>query len=72
MTVIDRFEGEYAILVSENGRISILREQLPPEVAEGDVLICKNDSYLINKEATSRKRRQTRARIRRLIKEDKQ
>ncbi|MBO4493248.1 MAG: DUF3006 domain-containing protein [Ruminococcus sp.] len=72
MTVIDRFEGGYAVLASENGSINITREQLPPEAAEGDVLIFKNDSYLINKEATSRKRRQTRARLRRLIKEDKQ
>ena len=72
MTVIDRFEGGYAVLASENGSISISREQLPPEAAEGDVLIFKNDSYLINKEATSRKRRQTRARLRRLIKEDEQ
>ena len=72
MTVIDRFEGGYAVLASENGSISIPREQLPPEAAEGDVLICKNGSYLINKEATARKRRQTRTRLRRLIKEDKQ
>ena len=72
MTVIDRFEGGYAVLVSESGSITILREQLPPEAAEGDVLIHKNDSYLINKEATANKRRQTRSRLRKLIKGDKQ
>ena len=72
MTVIDRFEGGYAVLVSESGSITIPKEQLPPEAAEGDVLIHKNDSYLINKEATAKKRRQTQSRLRKLIKGDKQ
>ena len=72
MTVIDRFEGGYAVLVSESGSITVPADELPAGAAEGDVLIYQNDSYLINKEATAKKRRQTRARLRKLIKGDKQ
>lgn len=72
MTVIDRFEGGYAVLVSENSSITVPADELPAGAAEGDVLIYQNDSYLINKEATAKKRRQTRARLRKLIKGDKQ
>ena len=38
MTVLDRFEGGYAVLETENGTVTVLRSSLPEEVREGDVL----------------------------------
>ena len=72
MTVIDRFEGEYAVLETENGMITLLRSELPEGAAEGDILLYRNGSYTADKTAAAKKRRQTRARLRRLIKGDKQ
>lgn len=70
MLVIDRFEGGYAVIVSGSRNFTVPREQLPQEAAEGDVLIKKDDSFIINKRLTDRKRRQTGDKLRKLIKGD--
>ena len=71
MTVIDRFENEYAVLVNENGTFSIPKSKLSPDAAEGDVILIQEGRYVIDKKATAKKRKQIYVKLQRLIKEDK-
>lgn len=51
--VIDRFEGEYTILLDSNGRqYDVVTEDLPNEVVEGDILKCDDGIFAINEEET--------------------
>ena len=54
MLSIERFIGDTAVCVDENGvKIDIPREKLPKKAAEGDILIKgSNGRYRIDKEAT--------------------
>ena len=38
MLIIDRFEGEYAVIETDSGMINVPRSEIPPSVKEGDVL----------------------------------
>ena len=38
MLIIDRFEGDFAIVETSSGMVNIPREDLPKGVAEGSVL----------------------------------
>lgn len=71
MTVIDRFEGEYAVLETDDGTVILPKKELPPEAKEGDILVLKNDSLIADKKAAAEKRRKTRIRLQKLIKEEK-
>ena len=53
MLVIDRFEGEYAVVESSKGMISIPRSDLPAECREGDILRLQIDQN----STTERKKR---------------
>ena len=47
MLIIDRFEGDFAVVETENGFINIPRKDIPDGACEGDVLILgidKNDA----------------------------
>ena len=39
MLVIDRFEGEFAVVETENGFINILKKDIPDGAREGDMLV---------------------------------
>ena len=52
--VLDRFEGEFAVMEFGDGYKNIPRQVLPPEAREGDVLVLQNDHWIIDPEATSR------------------
>lgn len=43
--VIDRFEGDYAVMEIAGRMQNILRRELPADSREGDVLICENDRW---------------------------
>ena len=58
MTVIDRFEGSYAVIENEDGTSVIPRSELPAEAAEGDVLELRDGKYTLNKRAAVLRRRQ--------------
>ena len=72
MTVIDRFEDGYAVLVSENGTVILPRSELPTDAAEGDAVVLMDGRYVTDRKAAENKRKQVRKRLKRLIKEDKQ
>lgn len=67
MTVIDRFEGSYAVIENEDGTSVIPRSELPAEAAEGDVLELRDGKYTLNKRAAVLRRRQTRRKLGRLL-----
>ena len=51
--IVDRFEGDYAILETESSTlINVNKNDIIGEVREGDLLIKKNNSYYIDKEKT--------------------
>ena len=70
MTIIDRFEGEYAVLETDSGMKNVLRDMLPEEAREGDVVELKNGAYTVNKKATEKRRRKLREKLKKLQKEN--
>lgn len=66
MTVIDRFEGEYAVLETDGGMKTLPRDMLPAEAREGDILEEKDGFYIINKKAAEKRRRKIREKLREL------
>jgi len=50
--IIDRFEGDYAILEMEDGPKKVLKVVLPSQVREGDVLILQGNNWVADWEAT--------------------
>ena len=48
MLIIDRFEGDFAIVETDNGFINIPRSDLPVTASEGDVLVLGFDKDSTN------------------------
>ena len=71
MTVLDRFEGGYAVLETENGTVTVLRSSLPEEVREGDVLTERNRHFAVDTSTTEQRRSSHARRLRRLTGKDK-
>lgn len=57
--VIDRFEGELAVIEFEDGYKNIPRQMLPDEAREGDVLVLQDEHWIIDSEATYRRKEKT-------------
>ncbi|RBP58207.1 DUF3006 family protein [Alkalibaculum bacchi] len=56
--IIDRFEGDYAVVEDENKlMMDIQLEDLPKEVQEGDVLVKIGDSYSVDLGETERRKK---------------
>ena len=53
MLVIDRFEGDFAVVETDKGMLNIPRSELPPSAKEGDTLRFVIDAG----ETAARKRR---------------
>ena len=65
--VIDRFEGDFAVLErEEGGTVDILKSDLP-EATEGDVIIFENGVYRVDKEETLRRQELTLEKMRKLF-----
>ena len=71
MTVIDRFEGEYAVIETENGMITVESCLIPDGSREGDVLRYEKGAFVTDKEATAERRRAIGRKLRRLTHKDK-
>lgn len=55
--VIDRFEGDYAVVEFEGKEMQDIEKiLLPPEAKEGDVIVLINGKYVIDKEETAKRR----------------
>ena len=66
MIIIDRFEGNLAVLETDDGMKNIERSLLPENAAEGDVLVYKS-SWTVDTAATEQRRERTRKRLKRLL-----
>lgn len=56
MLTIDRFEGEFAVCIYDNGAtINIKKHLIPSDAKEGDIIEISNNCYIINKEKTKSK-----------------
>lgn len=56
MIVIDRFEGEYAVIEKDGECFSLPKGSLPADAAEGDILEETENGYVVNKQATLHRR----------------
>lgn len=57
MLIIDRFEGDIAIVeTDENTFMQIPRTALPPNAKEGDIVVKVEDKYIIDYESTEKRR----------------
>lgn len=67
MNIIDRFEAEFAVIETIKGMQRIQRTQLPQDAKEGDVLLCTEDGWEIDAEATRVRRERLASRRRRIL-----
>lgn len=65
--IIDRFEGGFAVVETEDGMINVDRSFLPSDASEGDVLTCENGRYTVDRESTESIRSSVRDRLHRLL-----
>ncbi|NMA79037.1 MAG: DUF3006 domain-containing protein [Clostridiales bacterium] len=57
MLIIDRFEGDFAIIeTDEDTFMQIPRKELPQNAREGDIIVKANDEYIIDHESTKKRR----------------
>lgn len=68
MTVFDRKEGDTAFLETDSGIIGINADELPPDASEGDILIKIDGAWIVDREATEKRRRRIRNKLKRLMK----
>lgn len=55
--IIDRFEGTYAVCEKEDRKmINIERVKIPTEAREGDMLLIEEDSIVIDKAGTEKRK----------------
>lgn len=60
--VIDRFEGEVAVVEGEDRvNVEIPRHLIPKEAKEGDSIIQIDDNYIIDEDETQRRRNEIEA-----------
>ncbi len=67
MYIIERLEGDTAVIETDDGTLNIPRTQLPPAADEGDVLQKTVQGWEVDAEATQARRQQLAARRRRLL-----
>ncbi|HRR76302.1 MAG TPA: DUF3006 domain-containing protein [Ruminococcus sp.] len=67
MTRIDRFEGDMAVLETDEGMLDIRREELPEDAREGDILIYGKNGWQADKKATAARRSAMKNKLRRRI-----
>ncbi|MGN1411756.1 MAG: DUF3006 domain-containing protein [Oscillospiraceae bacterium] len=56
MLIIDRFEGDYAILEDNANHYEIKKSELPQDCREGDVIVSQGGMYIIDEEQTRLRR----------------
>jgi hypothetical protein len=54
--IIDRFEGEFAILEIEGENRIVKKRDIPPEAKEGEVMVFSQNNWIIDKNATAQRK----------------
>ncbi len=68
MTIIDRLGDDVAVLEMDNEElVEVPRDKLPERACEGDVLVNSGSSWLVDTEATAKRRAAIKSRIKRLL-----
>lgn len=68
MIIIDRIEGEVAVLETDEGMTEISAKELPSDAAEGDILVNSEGAWYVDHEATEHRRALTANKLKRLMK----
>ncbi|MCL2634900.1 MAG: DUF3006 domain-containing protein [Oscillospiraceae bacterium] len=68
MIIVDRFEGDSVVLEDTDiERFEVVDKKLfPDDIREGDVVEERGGSYIVNSEATQKRRQQIVERLRRM------
>ncbi|MGN0590596.1 DUF3006 domain-containing protein [Ruminococcus sp.] len=66
MWILDRIEGDRAVIETDQGRLELPRQQLPPDAKEGDVLCSTAQGILVDTATTARRRQEIAEKYRRL------
>ena len=64
MLIIDRFEGEFAVVETNDGVVNIPRIDLPADTREGDVLV-----FGVDKSGTAARKKSIERRMNKLFKD---
>ena len=65
--IVDRFEGDFAVLEKETGgTIDVLIKSLPP-LCEGDVVVFENGAYHKDSEETEKRKKMIAEKMRKLF-----
>jgi hypothetical protein len=64
MLIIDRFEGNFAVVETSTGMVNIPRVDIPKTAREGDTLI-----FLIDKDATDKRKERIEKKMNKLFKD---
>lgn len=60
--IIDRFEGDYAVVEFEGRRmVEVHKRDLPPGLKEGDAIRCDDGVYFFDEVETERLKKETKA-----------
>lgn len=57
--VIDRWEGEYAVLDIQGKIANIKKDQIPPDAREGDVLVKKHGQWMVDRKSSEKIKQET-------------
>lgn len=69
MIIIDRIEGEIAVLETDEGMIEIGAKELPADASEGDILVNFDGKWQIDHEASAQRRALIANKLKRLMKD---
>lgn len=65
--IVDRFEGDFAVLESEEGGTVDILKSLLPDANEGDVILFENELYRVDKEETLKRQELIAEKMRKLF-----
>lgn len=70
MPVIDRFEGHLAVIEMESEMLTVPVDELPEGAREGDVIMQVAGSWVIDSEATEKRKKQATSKLKKLWNEE--
>lgn len=72
MLIIDRFEGDFAVVEADGKWLDIPKSLLPPDAARGDILKPCSGRYTIDKALTKARREEIQKRMEELFSSDEE
>lgn len=72
MIIVDRFEGDFAVLETDSGMIDVEKSRLADDICEGDVIVETENGYIKDYTTTQQRREKMIALRNKLMKGGKQ